>query len=671
MNNNKQQLEALYLRAKTTYYKGSPIMSDAEFDVLEDKLKKLNSTVINQVGSQKGGKFKHITPMKSLDKISVFDNDDLPLADVKKFLDTAPKGTVFEITAKFDGNAKKSIYNNKGQLLRALTRGNGEEGHDKTKQAECYIPTSIDLSHMGKIDFKTIEVSGETVVPTDLFDNDYQPNWKKWGLDSEPMNARNFVAGQLGRDTMNSTIMKTMAFMAFEAKLNYADGTNRRVGKVFDWFEKTGFNSEYEVKRWYISDVSEFEKVYKQLLAYREKYSPIQLDGFVIKAPVSLRDKLGEKDHHPSWAMAIKFPPEAAITTLNEIEGSMRGCLGEIIPVAVMTPVNLDGAMVKRANLHHWGNVEALGLDLGCSVQIAKAGDIIPQVYKLTKSTGTIYQRPSSCPTCNHATESKGIHLYCTNNVCPSKLIGKLVSSIEVLGRKGIGPSAIKGFYKAGFKTIDSLFLSDQDELKRKLVASGEFKYGRSLDIVVNALYQKKSYPLAKIVEASTFENVGKTASKQMAKYLSGVSYNTKQLNKDAIAPFFDENSEERLFVKRFIAQLKGAGIGVINETARGSGIKVYEMTNSPKDAGFSTKEEFIEFMEPFGYEHGKLDKEASYLVTESLTKDSGKMQKAKKLGVEIITYGDLAAKHGWKGSTSKKSSSNVTAAGPKQVSLF
>lgn len=660
--NNIQRKEALYLRAIDKYYEGDPIISDAEFDILEQELKDLGSLVINRVGTNKAGEFSHITPMLSQDKISVYDNNNLPLQDIENFINSS-KNQVYEVTGKFDGSAVNLIYNNKGILLLALTRGDGEKGFDITNKVKRVVPNKIDLSFFGKIDFETIEIRGECVVTKKDFLQDFQPNWQSWKLTKRPKNGRNFVSGILQRDETNIDICKKLHIMCFEARLNYLDGKFKHVGHVFDFFNSNNFNN-IKVDRLYFSNINEFKSIYDKMLNYRINISPFQLDGMVIKMPAKVRHTLGESSKYPKWSIAIKFPPEEAIAKLLDIELSMRGSQGKIVPVAIIEPTDIDGTTVSRASLHNWDRVEDYGIDIGSELLLAKGGDIIPHVYKVTKSTGTVYQRPKICPCkLKYATKSDGPNLFCTNEVCPSKETGKLNAALIVLQRKDIGPATVKLLYEAGIKSIKDLFFKTPRELEMFLIRSGYFKVGRNLEILINSIYSKKSYTLAKIIESCKFTNAGESISKQIANYISGNAYDWTGLERSVIDTLINENSEERVFLKDYLNKLESAGISII--TPKSGKIK-YEMTNSPKSAGFKTKEEFIEFVESYGYEHSSLNKDCNLLITESLDTVSGKMDKANKLGIPIKTYAEVAVSLGRKNIINTKNSIDK-----KQIKLF
>ena len=285
MQNNEQ----LYVRAKEAYYAGEPIMSDSDFDLLEAELKELGSDVIHIIGSGSAGKISHPSPMLSLGKISVYDNDNLPLEDFKKWFDTCKSSETFEFTTKLDGNAVNLIYKN-GKLQHAITRGEGHRGYDIVDKLKHIVPHTIDEKGI-------VEIRGEVVIKVSTFNEKY----------SEFKNPRNFVAGILNRDETNLDIVKDLDFGSFEARIHDEDGFSFPEDTHI-FLASNGFN--YPETR-ILSNVGEFKSLYDHFLNFRENLAAHQLDGIVIKAKESSREEIGYTDHHPKWAIAIKFPPKA------------------------------------------------------------------------------------------------------------------------------------------------------------------------------------------------------------------------------------------------------------------------------------------------------------------------------------------------------------------------
>jgi len=620
---NKQ--EELYLKAKEEYYKGTPIMSDSDFDILEEKLNSQNSPVTKIVGSRTGNssKIAHITPMLSLSKKSVKDNDNLPLEEIKPFLNKA-KIKEYEATPKFDGNAVNMIYDN-GLMEIALTRGDGDKGFDVTSKLIYLAPTEIK-------DKRRLEIRGEIVIAVDIFNKKY----------SEYANPRNFAAGILGRDDKFENIIKDFTFVAYDIK----EG-NEHLKDGLKLLSELGFNKENEIFSMNFSSIDDFENIYKSFLHYRENLSKFQLDGFVIKMSTEDRKRLGEDSHSPLGCLAIKFPPKESITEILSIDWK-TGTTGEIIPTAVMRTIELDGTQVSRAALFNWGNVKEKKAFPGAKVLIAKAGDIIPQIYEVVTPSENEIEPPHECPTCKSKTIIDGIHIWCSNEECHSVVINKIKAGLGVFDVENIGGSSVEQLFLGGIKNITDYFNPEKFN-EESLIKTGFFKKGRKLEILLNAISSIKEVKLQQVIQCFKFPETGNSVSLEVAKYLSGVPYDFKGLTKTAIEKFTENtNSKEYITVHNFIKQLENQGIKVIRESqtnAINSNINSLKivLTGSPKSHGFKTKEEYLNSFNPGQIiEVDKLDKDTSYLVTDDLSSSSSKMAKANKLGIKIITYSDL-----------------------------
>lgn len=360
-------LEIKYLEAKEAYYLGQEIMSDASFDALEQQLKKLNSTVIDIVGyvvKDKKKKIQHLTPMLSLEKLQVNDEDNIPLSDLDKWLNKA-SGDV-ELTPKYDGNAISLIYDN-GYLKSGITRGDGVYGLDKTDKLKHLVPNKIS-------DTRLIEIRGEVVISLEVYNKKYyDPN--------KVSNPRNFVAGLLNRDDLKLENLQDLTFVAYsitstkEGNIDYIDNTMQTLSNY-------GFNQNFEIFIRTFNKSQEFPNLYKEFKDYRKNISPFLLDGIVLKFKENLRSSLGANNHHVEWALAIKFETLFVNTTINDIEWTV-GTTGELSPIAMLEPVELLGTIVKKASLYNLGTILKRKLFPGATVSIRKSGEIIPQVMEL------------------------------------------------------------------------------------------------------------------------------------------------------------------------------------------------------------------------------------------------------------------------------------------------
>ena len=622
------ELENLYLEAKRKYYEGNPIMSDSKFDELEEKLRKMNSKVIEIVGSEELEKdTKHLSAMLSLQKIQVNDLSDktIPVNKFKTWIKkTEERFNDLIAEPKFDGSSCNLIYDN-GKLISAATRGNGLEGTNITDKISLIVPKEIQTDYPG-----LIEIRGEVIIKTKTFEEKYSKIYK---------NPRNFVAGILGRDDISNCI-QDFEFIAFEHKFHYDDmmefGTNS-----FEFLQNLGFT----IPSFYVKfNYHEFEKTFDSFLDFRINKSEYGLDGFVIKYPSDLRKSIGETGHHPKWAMAIKFPPMESITYIKKIQWNL-GQSGEFKPIGVLEPIELDGTTVSNVALHNLGSIQKLGLFPGAKVTIVKSGDIIPIVKNVIEpnfESDITKHLPNHCSN-DCKIEIEGIHLVCNNPNCQEQLISRLGIGIGTFGLENIGGATIVKLYNAGIRKISDLF--DRSKFnKESLIKSNQFKAGRSLDIIFESFEKRKPITMVRIINALAFKNVGWSTSKEISKIFENESPNFSGKSYAAYSPFLNENSLEYQSVLSFIKVIKDNNFKIEseNEIVINEDAITYELTGSPKEFGFKTKEEFVNRLKSHGYIHTDLNKSTNYLITDDIESSSSKMAKAKKLNVSIITYSQI-----------------------------
>jgi len=631
INMRLTEQESLYLRAKAEYYKGTPIMSDAEFDILEEKLNLQASTVTTIVGFNDGdrnAKFKHPSRMLSLSKYQADGFDDH-----QTFLDATtnwmkPIGDLFEVNAKFDGNAVNLIYK-KGKLVAGLTRGTGTHGRDITSKVigNYTVPQIIECkSHI-------VEIRCEIVFPVDIF-NKINENIKSQGFQTIA-NERNFVAGLLNSDSSNPEYVNEMVFVAISG-IEHNNGKKEFLS--FDEMYELGFNEKHHLYNPRFSP-DNFATVYEQMVTYRTN-SNFRLDGFVISVvDKNIKKNLGENKHDPNWAKAIKFPADLKETTIEGIEWSIARD-GEMVPIALLTPTLLDGSVVKRANMANLGLVESNQYYPGAKVLLRKAGDIIPQIVKLIEPTKLPIEIPTHCPSCNSKLSTEGIHLMCRNNKCESQLKRKFIHAVTILDIFGLGGAQISNIYDSGITDVFDLFNPNIFN-KETLIASGQFKSGRALDKIFIEFEKIKSITLVNIFRMLGVENLGNSISVQLANEFTRLPADYSSLDREVV-----RLGQERFRqINSIIAYLGMHNITIdlpkVESENSGSGIKV-EFTGSPKEFGYKTKEEFLAECNKLGnVKHVKLS-EAEYLIADSVDGSSSKIKTAKKKGITVITYSDF-----------------------------
>ena len=606
------ELEQLYFEAKTAYYTGEPIMSDDEFDALEKELKTLGSSAPYNVGANdRKAKYSHPSPMLSLSKFQATLDGTPPTADAINWMKSTG-AKIFEATPKYDGNAANLIYKD-GKLHQALSRGNGTKGRDITDKIKHCINTEIPFQG-------TVEVRGEIVININTFNKKYAKDFK---------NARNYVAGVLNRDENPASVIADLVFIPVEARQDAALYLD-----LSDFLQSWNFHKVYK------NNVTPetFEFVFNKMTEYREEISEYQLDGFVIKTPVEFREQLGENDHHPEWAVAIKFPPKEAITKIVGIEWNW-GKTGEATPVAIMEPVDLDGTTVKRATMFNYGYVVTKRVTPGAVVSIAKSGDIIPQIQKVITPSGFPFvEIPNTC-TCGAKTVVvDDIHLMCSDlDNCSQVKYQMFFQGVSQLELDGVGGAMIESLWNAGVRSAIDI-LNPAKVNRETLIAKG-VKDTRNLEKMFDEIKLITELKPADVLRMLGIDGMGNTISHQIGNYLSGAKYSFHGLTKSVIAGF-DEGGPKRALYESAIAELSQFVEITMPEIISDNSIG-FELTGSPKSFGYKTKEEFIAYAKSKGYHHTGL-KDAKILFTDSLTSTSSKIKTAKTKGVSIMLYSEI-----------------------------
>lgn len=254
---------------------------------------------------------------------------------------------------------------------------------------------------------------------------------------------------------------------------------------------------------------------------------------------------------------------------------------------------------------------------------------------------------PTHCTECGHELEvtigkNGKYKLICPNDECGGVAVKKFQRGMSSFDISGIGPSTYKDLYDAGIRDIADLLSVTPEQL----ISTGIFKDGRSLEKLMESINSVKSLKLSAIIESLQFDKVGSTYSKEIESYIALGTYNSTGMDYDIREQIEDNNSELNLYIRNILDKLsKIGGLTIVTPTKKetiNGDIKTFEMTGSPKEFGFATKDDFVKAVEPYGYVPSSLTAKTTYLITDDITSTTGKMAKAIKLGVKTLTYGQL-----------------------------
>lgn len=637
----KDLVEILNKAAKSYYVDAVEIMPNIEYDKLYDELVKLEketNVVLSNSPTQNVGyetaselpKKAHESPMLSLDKTkSVTELEDW-LGDNEALL-----------SWKMDGLTIVLTYRG-GELVEAVTRGNGIIGEVITNNAKNFQNVPLKIEYKGELILR-----GEAVIKYSDFK---RINESISDADAKYKNPRNLCSGSVRQLNPAVTRERKVYFNVFNVvKADNIDFENSKA-KQFEWAKNEGFDVvEYKFtnRASLANDIAEFES--------RIADNDIPSDGLVLLLDdITLGERLGSTAKFPRNAMAFKWSDERQTTKLKYIEWSPSRT-GLINPVAVFEPVELEGTTVSRASLHNVSIFEELMLGVGDEISVYKANMIIPQVYEnFTKSNTE--KVPKICPACGKDTTIKKDNeskvLLCTNPDCQVKHIKQyaLMASRDALNIDGLSESTLEKFLSKGFIKSDS-DLFHLDKFKDEIINMDGFGK-RSYEKLIAALDEAKNTTVSRFLYSLGISGIGSANAKMIAKYFDNDIDRIISASKDdlleiegigevlanSIADFFrsEKNIENVESLRKILKFEKEESVG--GDKLSG---KVCVITGSLQH--FSNRNELKEIIEKNGGKvSGSVSSKTNYLINNDTASNSSKNKKAKELGVEIISEEDF-----------------------------
>lgn len=497
------------------YVLDNPSVSDKEYDELYDRLKKMETesgevypdSPTRRVGGEPIEAFarhEHIARLYSLDK-SVTDEE------LKSFLTRVSKAaggdTEYTVEYKFDGLTVCLTYEN-GEFVRATTRGNGRVGEDVTAQVLTIRSYPMRISYRG-----TLEVRGEAVIRLSVL--------KKYNeRAAEPLkNARNAVAGAIRNLDPKVTAERRPDICFYD--VNYmSEGGPLSQTEAHDFLVREGFRvfpyfrvcrSEEEV----LAAVAEVEVGRRSI--------DVLTDGAVIKVnDPAVREAMGYTDKFPRWAMAYKFEAEEVTTTVREIVWQV-GRTGKLTPLALLDPVELAGATVRRATLNNYGDILRKDVRIGSRVLIRRSNEVIPEILGATEhSEGSVgIEKPTVCPYCGAELKETGANLFCPNRDCRPRIAARLdhYAGKNAMDIEGFSENtALLLIDKKGVKNFSDLYRLKAEDLS-DLEGFGEKKIANLL----SAVERSKGAPLDAFIYAIGIDGIGRVAARDLAKRFKSV----------------------------------------------------------------------------------------------------------------------------------------------------
>ena len=634
-----KELSGILKEASRAYYaEDREIMSNLEYDALYDELVKLEeetqmvlagsaTTTVGYEAVDELPKEAHESPMLSLDKTK--DREVL-------------RGFIGEhktlLSWKMDGLTGVFTYN-QGSLQKAVTRGNGVVGEVITNNARVFDNVPLKIPYQGELTLR-----GEAIITYSEFE---KINSEIEDVDARYKNPRNLCSGSVRQLNNEITAKRHVCFYAFS--LVKAEGVNFANSRQqqMEWLKDQGFEVvEYRVVT---SDTLDEAMEY---FATQIEHNDFPSDGLVaLYDDIAYGDSLGRTAKFPRNAFAFKWADEMAETTLEEIEWSPSRT-GLINPVAIFTPVELEGSTVSRASVHNISIMRKLELGIGDRIKVYKANMIIPQIGEnLTKSG--VKDIPEICPACGGKTVIEKVNdvesLYCRNPECPAKAIKgfTLFVSRDAMNIDGLSEATLEKFIARGFiRDFGDIF--EIDRYKDEIIQMEGFGE-KSYENLIESLNRAKKTELPRVLYALGIPSIGVANAKMICKELGYDMEKIRHVSEEELAAI---DGIGPVIAKSFVDYFKKEGRQekldhLLSHLELGEAPKQKEeqifhgmnfvITGSVEH--FSNRNEVKEEIEKRGGKvTGSVTSKTNYLINNDTQSSSSKNKKAKELGIPIIS---------------------------------
>ena len=637
----KELVEKLDQAAKTYYQEDREIMSNQEYDSLYDQLEQLEKetgTVLTNSPTVRVGyeavnelpKEEHPSPMLSLDKTK--DREVLRgfIGNHKCLL-----------SWKLDGLTIVLTYEN-GELVKAVTRGNGIVGEVITNNARVFKNIPLRIPYKGQLVLR-----GEAIITYSEFE---RINETIGDADAKYKNPRNLCSGSVRQLNNEITAKRNVRFYAFAlVSAQDVDFSNSRE-QQFIWLKKQGFEVvEYKVVT--SESLDEAMDYFSKTIVNNDFPS----DGLVVTYDdIAYGESLGSTAKFPRNSFAFKWADEMRETRLVDMEWSPSRT-GLINPVAIFEPVELEGTTVSRASVHNISIVKELQLGIGDTIKVYKANMIIPQIAEnLTRSGNLVI--PDKCPVCGREArirkENDVETLYCMNPDCVAKKIKSfsLFTSRDAMNIDGLSEATLEKFIAMGFiHNFGDIF--EIGKYKDQIVEMEGFGQ-KSFDNLMVSLEKAKETTLAKVIYSLGITGIGLANAKVICKYFDDDIEKIRYAEEEEISSIegigpviagsladYFKSAENNQKLDHLLSHLH-----LVHEETSAEQVfagKTFVITGSVEH--FSNRSEAKEFIEARGGKvTGSVTKKTDYLINNDKTSASSKNKKAQELGIPILSEEDF-----------------------------
>lgn len=634
---------------KKYYEDDSPEIDDYEYDMLVKSLEEIEnkfpelvneSSPTNVVGGKASVKFspvEHKVKMESLH--DSFSLDEIIAFD--KRVRTVVQASKYVVEPKIDGLSVSVEYKN-GVLVRASTRGDGTVGEDITEN----ILTISELPKKISENIEFLEVRGEVYMSKESF-LELTQRQEQEGLKTFK-NPRNAAAGSLRQKDAKITASRNLQIFVF----NIQDIKGKKLSshkESLDFLKSLGFPvlPFYKLCETQEEIIDEINRIGDIKLGL-----PFQTDGAVVKIDdFEQRKILGSTAKFPRWAEAFKYPPEEKKTKVLDIEINV-GRTGVLTPTGILEPVLISGSQVSRVVLHNEDFIKEKDIRIGDTVIIRKAGEIIPEVVKVESHTENSqdFEYPKKCPSCGSDVVriDDEVAVRCVNSDCPAQLVRNIIHFVSrgAMDIDGLGETLVEKMVNDGL--ISSA--ADLYELSAERIQAMERMGKKSSENLINAIQKSKFQSLERVIFALGIRHVGQKAAKLIAKEFKNID-NLINASEDEICaiPGVGVTSAQSIISyfsvpknRNFVEKLRENGVNMefistaINDIFSS---KVFVLTGTLENYTRGEATQLIENMG--GKVSSSVSKNTSYVLAGE--EPGSKIEKAKKLGVRILTESEFA----------------------------
>ena len=647
----RQLTRELLRHARLYYNEDAPEIPDYEYDAMQRRLRELeeqypqyalpDSPTRRVVGTVLEGfaQVRHPYPMESLQDVFSFDE----ILEFHRRVQEQFPGMEYTVELKIDGLSVCLQYE-EGRFVRGATRGDGQVGEDVTENLRTVFDIPMELQ-----DKRPLWIRGEVFMPVKVFQ---RLNAQREAAEETPFaNPRNAAAGSLRQLDSSVCARRKLSIYCFNLQ-NAREAGFATHDAALRFLKEQGCKV---IEPYIVTADPEEIFTFIRTMGDRRDALPCGIDGIVIKVnDLAARETLGSTAKCPRWAIAYKFPPEEKPAKLRDIVVQV-GRTGVLTPNAVFDPVRLAGTTVSRATLHNLDFIRQRDIRVGDTILVRKAGDIIPEVlgvdHSLRPEGAAEFEMPSVCPVCGAPVvqEPGEAAFRCTGAECPAQLLRSIThfAGRDAMDIDGLGPAVVQLLVEQKLAASPA----DLYTLRLTDVASLDRMGRRSAKKLLEAIEKSKQQPLSRLLYAFGIRQVGQKAAQLLARQFGSMDKLQEATREELCAiPDIGEITAESLCRwlesaqgQHLIARLREAGVNMTQPDEQLSHRlegRTFVITGTLEKR---SRQEMTQFIQQHGGKvSGSVSKRTDYLVA---GEDAGsKLQKARELGVPVLTEGELEA---------------------------